>query len=94
MYSKLFYSIVMVLLLILLTVRGSCNAPESAIEASVKAGFSEVNVLQHHYLFVALQGCSNSDAAKFDMIGKNPSGKAVHFSVCQGFLFKDSTIRF
>lgn len=94
MVTKIIVSIVALVFSILFIVRGCTNSSTEAIEAASKAGFSEIQVLDHHYILVGFQGCSKEDASKFDMIGRNSQGARINFSVCQGWVLKNATLRF
>ena len=64
-----------------------------AIQAMEDRGFSEVEVDGSAWFLVGLRGCSEKDAARFDVTAINPAGNRVSLSVCSGWPFKGATIR-
>lgn len=64
-----------------------------AMQAAQAMGFTEVRVTSRTTLFPNLQGCGESDMVKFNVTGRNSSGKQQSFFVCDG-LFKGATVRF
>lgn len=72
--------------------RGIFAGPERAVITLEKVGFSDVEVLNHGWVFPAFRGCG-ADAAIIATEGTNPIGKKVQIDVCIGWPFKGSTIR-
>lgn len=84
------------LLVIILSISASCRgcfaSEQQAVRALENAGYSKVEITDHHWILVTLQGCG-ADAAKFDAMAINPAGKKVSVYVCVGWPFKGATIR-
>lgn len=64
--------------------------PAVAVDAAVKAGFSEVRVVESGVFTVR---CSNGDTNYYIVRANNPKGSPVEMTVCCG-IFKACTIRF
>ncbi len=73
--------------------RGLWADKSTALRALEKQGYSDVRIIDHSWFMVSVRGCSNSDAAKFTALAKNPVGKEVECFVCTGWPFKGATIR-
>jgi len=73
--------------------RGLCVDKSMALRAMEKQGYNDVRVVDYHWFMVGFRGCSGHDAAKFDVVAKNPVGKKVECFVCVGWPFKGATIR-
>lgn len=73
--------------------RGFWANESTAVRALEKQGYSDIRILDHSWFMVSVRGCSNSDAAKFSAVAKNPVGKEVECFVCVGWPFKGATIR-
>lgn len=79
----------MVMILSLLFFFAGCTNPEGAKEVLEGAGYTNVKITGWHPF-----SCSSKDdvfATGFEAIG--PTGKPVQGTVCEGMIFKDSTIR-
>lgn len=55
-------------------------------------GYTNVEIIDHSWLFVGFRGCGMDDSARFTAKAKNPAGKDVELYVCTG-IFKGATIR-
>lgn len=78
--------IFIILIAILLT---SCTNKDDAIDALDKSGYT--NITTEGYGWFA---CSKDDFYSTKFTATNPNGKEVSGVVCNGILFKSSTIRF
>jgi hypothetical protein len=72
---------------------GCLVSEDVAIRALETQGFSNVRVTDKHWILVGMQGCSDSDAAKFDAEATNSAGRRVQLYVCAGWLWKGATVR-
>ncbi len=80
--------IIIVQITLSLAVQG-CTNPEGAREVLEGAGYTNVKITGWHPF-----SCSSEDdmfATGFEAVG--PTGKPVQGTVCEGLIFKDSTIR-
>ena len=93
MQTNALISLFAIVFMILFGMRGCMVSATKAISAMEEQGFSEVEILDHSYLFVGLQGCDSKDSAAFDVRAKNTNGKTVNMVVCSGWPFKGATIR-
>jgi hypothetical protein len=64
-----------------------------ALRAAETSGYTDARVLDSHYFFSSMYGCSKGDDAAFDVAAKNPQGKPVQIVVCAGWPFKGATVR-
>ena len=67
---------------------------QSAIRAMEDQGFTNVKIVEESRVFPILGGCSDSDTAAFGMNAINSQGKLIGATVCVGWPFKGSTIRY
>jgi len=66
-----------------------------AVDAMQGAGFTDIQIVDKHTVFVDLQGCSAEDVVKFDVAATNSRGERVSNAyVCAGWPFKGATIRY
>lgn len=73
--------------------RGCFVSEEDATEAVEKQGYRVKEVVDKDVLFVGWRGCSDNDAAGFDMKVVNPAGQETEIKVCCGAVFKGCTVR-
>lgn len=74
----------------------SCGAmvdEQKAITALENNGFTDVEILESHWLAPQFFGCSKEDNVAFSYRATNYKNKRVNVTVCSSFLFKDSTVR-
>lgn len=67
---------------------------ELALRTAAGVGVQGAIIVDEHRFFPGLQGCSEEDAAAFDIVGVNASGDPVELTVCVGWPFKGATPRF
>jgi len=68
--------------------------PENRIYKALKAqGYTEVVILERHWIAPSCYGGGERDDAVFDVRAKNPVGKYVDIRVSAGWPFKGATIR-
>ena len=72
--------------------RGYLTTESEATKALHTQGFTDCELTDTAYVFVAWRGCG-SDAARYDFRATNPIGKRVNVSVCVGWPFKGATVR-
>lgn len=77
---------------------GNWLLAESASDARARhavenLGYTKVRVVKKGMAWGALGGCSDKDVAKFDVIGRDPSGIYRHVTVCAGVPFGGYTVR-
>lgn len=65
-----------------------CTRPESATRVLLDAGYSDVQITGYRF-FV----CSENDTMHTGFRAKGPTGRPVTGTVCEGVMFKASTIR-
>ncbi|MBI2625345.1 MAG: hypothetical protein HYW70_03360 [Candidatus Nealsonbacteria bacterium] len=75
------------------TLPGLFADEQKAIDILEKQGFSNIKIVNKDWVFVALVGCGQGDAAMFTAQATNPIGKNVEIKVCVGWPFKGATIR-
>jgi hypothetical protein len=90
---SLFGSILVLLTCTFVLFRGCAASPEPAKEALEVQGFSEIEIVDHDWLFVGVRGCGGYDSAKFEAKAVNPLGKKVDVTVCAGWPFGGYTVR-
>lgn len=78
----------MLLVLASMLFAGGCTSPDTAKEALVKSGYS--NIATGGY---AWYGCGRDDWFHTEFTATNPNGQKVSGIVCSGLL-KGSTVRF
>jgi hypothetical protein len=67
----------------------ACTSSSDAVNALQDAGFTDIQLTGYSWF-----ACSKDDFYHTGFIAKNPQGKTIKGTVCSGFLFKNSTIRF
>lgn len=87
-------AVILVILVILVFCRGALVEPQVAVAALEAAGYSNVVVKEHIFLFVGLRGGDRQDAALFTCRATNPAGKEVTVYVTSGWPFKGAAIRY
>lgn len=70
-------------------VLAGCTSSNDAYNALDDAGFKDVKLTGYSWF-----ACAKDDFYHTGFIAKNINGKEVSGTVCSGFLFKNSTIRF
>ena len=75
-------------LALLCIVLAGCTNPESATKVLQDAGYSDVKMTGYAWF-----ACSKDDTFHTGFTAKGPSGRPVKGVVCEGLLFKSSTIR-
>jgi hypothetical protein len=66
---------------------------DDAKAAAAKAGLSQVQVVDRP-LFAQYGGCTEQDKAAVDVRGVNANGMTVDATVCVGWWFKKTTVRY
>ena len=92
----------LLVLCLFIGVAGGCSAVQGgmvnqqvAVDAMQGAGFTDIQIVDKHTVFVDLQGCSAEDVVKFDVAATNSRGERVSNAyVCAGWPFKGATIRY
>jgi hypothetical protein len=82
--SKIMISILVVALIS----AAGCTDPQSARKALLAAGYSNVEITGYDWF-----ACSKDDTYSTAFRATGPTGVQVEGAVCQGLLFKGSTIR-
>ncbi len=85
--------VIMVLIALFFTYRGTQIPPERAIKALESQGFADVQIVDKAVFLVGLRGCDGRDAVKFVAMARNPRGEMVKVYVCGGLL-KGMTVRY
>jgi hypothetical protein len=78
-----------ILILALLVCVSSCTSKSDADRALTAMGFTDIEVTGY-----SLFACSQDDFYHTGFTATNTNGKKVTGTVCSGFLFKNSTVRF
>jgi len=92
-FGRVMLNLIWIVILVLLTVRGSCTRNEDAVYTAEVEGYSEVIVLDRDWFMVGFRGCDVEDAAKFEIKAVNVKGVKVEIIVCMGYPFKAGTVR-
>lgn len=66
-----------------------CTNSTDAINALQDTGFTDIQMTGYRFF-----SCSKDDFYHTGFIAKNIQGRTVKGTVCSGFLFKNSTVRF
>lgn len=66
-----------------------CTKPESARHTLMQAGYTDIQITGYSFF-----SCGKDDFYQTGFIAKGPTGMRVEGAVCEGFWFKNSTIRF
>ena len=67
---------------------------DHAVRAARNQGYEDITVTGRHGIFPHyLGGCSENDAAAFDVTATNSRGRRVNLTVCCGLIVKGCTIR-
>ncbi len=77
------------LILLMLLSLSSCTNSNDGYKALTSMGFTEIEFTGYSFW-----GCSEDDFYHTGFRAKNPQGMIVTGTVCSGFLFKKSTVRF
>lgn len=67
----------------------ACTRPDSATRVLVGAGYKDVTITGYKWF-----ACGESDTFHTGFVATGPTGQKVEGCVCEGLLFKNSTIRF
>ncbi len=78
---------ILLLVILALSLTGCYNGNDArnALEAQ---GFTDIEITGHSWI-----ACSEDDFYNTGFVATNPQGKRVKGTVCSGFLFKNSTVR-
>lgn len=87
------YAVIIVLMIVFSMFRGAFVNQDIAVRALDTAGYTEIEIIDEAFFFMALRGGEKSDAARFHAKAINPVGKEVDVYVFSGWLFKGATIR-
>lgn len=74
-------------------VTGCVDTNGRVMKAAQSNGFTDIKVDDCHFFFTSWRGCSKSDTFACDVSAKNVNGQPVDLLVCEGLIFKGSTIR-
>lgn len=66
-----------------------CTRPEGATRVLQGAGYKDVHITGYGWF-----ACSDNDWYRTSFTATGPTGQPVSGCVCEGLLFKNSTIRF
>lgn len=77
-----------VMLILLLLGLTACTRPESAVRVLEGAGYSNIKITGYDWF-----ACSDDDTFHTGFEAKGPTGRPVSGVVCEGVVFKSSTIR-
>jgi len=66
-----------------------CTDPQTARRVLTQNGYTDVRITGYNWL-----SCGRDDTYHTGFIAKSPNGSTVEGTVCGGFFFKNSTIRF
>ena len=72
-----------------LCVMAGCTDPVTAERVLSEQGYTDIQITGYRFF-----GCSEDDFYVTGFNATSPVGKRVEGCVCQGFLFKNATIRF
>jgi hypothetical protein len=78
-----------ILICTLFMILAGCINSSDAVNALQDASFTDIKITGYNWFT-----CSKDDFYHTGFIAKNPQGRIVKGTVCSGFLFKNSTIRF
>lgn len=67
----------------------ACTNPETATRVLTSQGFTDVKMTGYSFL-----ACSKDDFYHTGFTARSVTGMPVAGTVCEGFLFKNSTVRF
>ncbi len=71
-----------------LTILAGCSNPDSAVRALNGAGYTQIKITGWRFGM-----CSKDDTYSTGFEAKGPTGVPITGAVCEGLLFKGSTIR-
>lgn len=77
------------LLIVLLLIFSKCTNPSGAIKVLSDQGYINIRITGYKWF-----ACAEGDTFATGFKAISPAGKPVSGCVCQGLLFKNSTIRF
>lgn len=66
-----------------------CTNKDDAEKALISSGYSDIKITGYNFF-----SCSRDDFYHTGFTAKNVNGIKVSGTVCSGFLFKNSTVRF
>jgi len=85
--------VLMILAIALTGCFGACVSDDSVVTAVENQGYTDVEILDKDIVLVGWAGCSDDDAAAYEVKATNSLGKRVNLLVCAGWPFKGVTVR-
>ncbi len=79
-------------LLLIAGIKACAADPAGAERAAQDFGFTQAHVTSTHYVWPAINGCSEKDMVGYDMTALNSAGQPVELITCNG-MFKAFTVR-
>jgi hypothetical protein len=76
-------------LMLAVLVLAGCTRPDGATRVLEANGFKDIQITGYKWF-----ACSKDDSFATGFVATGPTGKRISGCVCEGILFKNSTIRF